>query len=77
MMHVPDSSITFELQQANNIENPGLNHMAFSVDDLEAFCRELRNRDMYVDGPVTSKATGRRIATLRDQHGLLWQLVQK
>lgn len=77
MMQVPSSPIIFELQQANNIENPGLNHMAFSVVDLDVFCKELRDEGMSVDGPVTSKATGRRLATLRDPHGLLWQMVQK
>jgi catechol 2,3-dioxygenase-like lactoylglutathione lyase family enzyme len=69
--------ILFELQETGLIENPGLNHMAFSVSDIDEFCRGLKEKGFVVDGPLDNSRTGRRLATIRDPHGFLWQFVQK
>jgi len=77
LMKVSGSSILFEIQEVGIIENPGINHMAFLVDNLEKVCTDLRERSIQIDGPLINKNTGRYLATIRDPHGYLVQLVQK
>ena len=77
MMRVPGSPIQFEIQETRVIENPGLNHLAFLVDDLDDLCDSYKANGVKVDGPLDNKATGRRLATIRDPHGFLIQLVQR
>ena len=77
MMKVPGSSISFEVQETRVIDNPGVNHLAFLVDDLDNLCECYKADGVSVDGPLDNKATGRRLATIRDPHGFLVQLVQK
>ena len=67
--------IVFEIQVPKPTENPGFNHLALVVEDLEAAIDELRERDVNVDGPINAP-TGRRIANLRDPSGFLLQLVE-
>jgi catechol 2,3-dioxygenase-like lactoylglutathione lyase family enzyme len=76
-MKTPGSSMLFEIQEVGVIENPGINHMAFTVYDLDAICTDLREKGIRIDGPLTNKNTGRYLATIRDPHGYLIQLVQK
>jgi glyoxylase I family protein len=77
MMKTPSSSVLFEIQEVGVIENPGVNHMAFTVDDLDAICADLREKGFKIDGPLKNKNTDRYLATIRDPHGYLVQLVQK
>jgi glyoxylase I family protein len=77
MMRVPGSPVSFEIQETKVIDNPGLNHLAFVVDDLDDLCDSYKANGVKVDGPLDNKATGRRLATIRDPHGFLIQLVQK
>ena len=77
MMRVPGSPISFEMQESRVIENPGLNHFAFLVDDLDTLCESYKADGIKVDGPLDNKATGRRLATIRDPHGFLIQLIQQ
>lgn len=77
MMRVPGSPVQFEIQETRVIENPGLNHLAFLVDDLDDLCDSYKANGVKVDGPLDNKATGRRLATIRDPHGFLIQLVQR
>jgi len=77
LMRAPSSPIAFEIQEIRAIENPGLNHLAFTVDDLDTLCDNYKANGVDVDGPIDNKATGRRLATIRDPHGFLIQLVQK
>jgi len=72
-----NDGVLFELQETGVIENPGLNHIAFSVGDIDEFCEKLDNKGLTVDGPLDNPKTGRRLATIRDPHGFLWQFVQK
>jgi catechol 2,3-dioxygenase-like lactoylglutathione lyase family enzyme len=69
--------VLFELQETGVIENPGLNHIAFKVGDIEKFCEMLLRKGLKVDGPLDNPKTGRRLATIRDPHGFLWQFVKK
>lgn len=77
MMKASGDNFILELQETNTIQNPGLNHLAFTVDELDDLCDELEIQGILVDGPIDNKNTGRRLATVRDTHGLLWQLVQR
>ncbi|MBN1682590.1 VOC family protein [Candidatus Bathyarchaeota archaeon] len=77
VMKSPKSNILFEIQQVGVIENPGINHYAFTVSNLEELCNELKEKGIKVDGPLISKSTGRKLATIRDPHGYLVQLVQQ
>jgi glyoxylase I family protein len=77
LMRAPSSPIAFEIQEIRAIENPGLNHLAFTVDELDTLCDNYKANGVDVDGPLDNKATGRRLATIRDPHGFLIQLVQK
>jgi glyoxylase I family protein len=75
VMRVSGSPISFEIQETSVIENPGLNHFAFLVDDLDALCESYKADGISVEGPLDNKATGRRLATIRDPQGFLIQLV--
>lgn len=69
--------IVFEVQQARLAENPGLSHIAFTVENLDEFCGTLEEKGFTVDGPLRNSETGRMLASIRDPHGFLWQFVQK
>ena len=58
------------------IQNPGLNHLEFTVDDLDGLCKDRESKRYKVDGPMEIAITGRRLAMVRDPNGILWQLVQ-
>lgn len=65
-----------DLHLAKATDNPGYNHFAVSISDLDVAVGELEERGIDVDGPVEVKATGRRLATIRDPSGFLVQLVE-
>jgi catechol 2,3-dioxygenase-like lactoylglutathione lyase family enzyme len=68
--------LVVDLRQAKTIDNPGYNHYAIKVEDIENTCSELEERGFAVDGPVYVEATERKLATIRDPNGLLVQLVE-
>jgi len=68
--------IVVDLHQARNIDNPGYNHYAIKVEDIDSACNELVERGFNVDGPVYVEATKRKLATIRDPNGILVQLVE-
>ncbi len=76
-LKTPDGELTVDLHLAKATDNPGYNHFAMTVDDLDRVVEELRGQDMAVDGTVYVQATRRRIATLRDPSGFLIQLVER
>ncbi len=76
-LKTPDGKMTVDLHLAKATDNPGYNHFAMTVDDLDRVVEELRGQDMAVDGTVYVQATRRRIATLRDPSGFLIQLVER
>ncbi len=76
-LKTPDGELTVDLHLAKATDNPGYNHFAMTVDDLDRVVEELRGQDMAVDGTVYVQATRRRIATRRDPNGFLIQLVER
>jgi len=76
-LKTPDEKLIIDLHLAKATDNPGYNHFAMTVDDLDEVVEELRGQGMAVDGAVYVQATRRRIATLRDPSGFLIQLVER
>ena len=68
--------VIVDLHLAKATDNPGYNHFAVSVKDLDEALKELEAKGICMDGPVDVPATGRRLATLRDPSGFLIQLVE-
>lgn len=66
-----DGGMLLEIHEANATENPGYNHFAVTVQDLDAAVKALQEKGVPVDGPVEVPATGRRLATVRDPNGSL------
>lgn len=64
------------LRQAKHIDNPGYNHYAIKVEDIEGTNSELVDRRLSIDEPVYVEATKRKLATIRDPNGILVQLVE-
>jgi catechol 2,3-dioxygenase-like lactoylglutathione lyase family enzyme len=50
--------------------------ISFEIQETRV-CESYKADGIKVDGPLDNKATGRRLATIRDPHGFLIQLVQK
>jgi catechol 2,3-dioxygenase-like lactoylglutathione lyase family enzyme len=69
--------LKIDLHLARATENPGYNHFAVAVEGLDAVVAELERQGIRVDGPIEVRATGRRLATVRDPSGFLVQLVEK
>ena len=76
-MRTPNRKLTIDIHNAKATDNPGFNHFAMSVENLEEVAKELKGFGIAVDGPVNVKATGRKLATIRDPNGFLVQLVEK
>lgn len=64
-----------EIHASETNENPGHDHFAVLVDDLEAAIKELREKGIEVEGPRVVKATGRTLANFRDNDGFRWQFI--
>jgi len=70
----PDGPI-LEIHASERGENPGHDHFAVLVEDLEGAIKELREQGIKVEGPSTAKATGRTLANFRDADGFRWQFI--
>lgn len=65
-----------EIHTAEGEEAPGINHIAFSVDDIEEATRTLREGDVdQVSDPHFIEPTGRTITNFRDPDGRRFQFV--
>jgi catechol 2,3-dioxygenase-like lactoylglutathione lyase family enzyme len=54
---------------------PGIDHISFAVDDVDAAARELRSRGLEVESGPTDQDWGRRTITLLDPEGnRIWLL---
>jgi glyoxylase I family protein len=63
----------FEVHQVQGEENPGVNHIAFACDDVDATHRALSDQGVvFESGPHLIPASGRTVANLRDPDG--WRL---
>lgn len=72
----PDQVI-FEFHQMEMQENPGVNHIAFLVEDSEATVAELKAKGMKFDkGPYLFQTTGRILTNFRDPQGFRLQFAE-
>lgn len=66
----------FEIHTVEGEEVPGINHIAFKVDDIDAVTDKLHAADVdQIVGPYDVEATGRRITNFRDPDGRRFQVV--
>ena len=73
-----DNQPIFEIHTVLGEENPGINHIAFKCDSVEATYQELKGRGIKIDkAPHPSPSTGRRNVLLRDPDGWRLQLTDK
>jgi len=65
----------FEIHATKPNENPGYDHFAILVDDINSSIKELREKGIEIDDPHYVPETGRIITDFRDPSGYRWQLV--
>ena len=66
----------FEIHRVQGEENPGVNHIAFRCDDVQADHQALEREGIAFEGaPHLVRASGRLIANFRDPDGWRLQLV--
>lgn len=67
----------FEIHEVEGEEVPGINHIAFSVDDIDDFTEHIEGEDIsHIVGPYDVEKTGRRITNFRDPDGHRFQVVK-
>ena len=68
----------FEIHTVEGEEVPGINHIAFSIDDIEGATDELEAQDVdSIVGPYHVEKTGRTITNFRDPDGRRFQMVSE
>jgi glyoxylase I family protein len=66
----------FEIHTVEGEEVPGINHIAFAVEDIEGITEDLEEKDVdSIVGPYDVEATGRTITNFRDPDGRRFQIV--
>ncbi|MFB6078585.1 MAG: VOC family protein [Halarchaeum sp.] len=66
----------FEVHTVKGEETPGINHIAFAVDDIEEATADLRAADVdQVSNPYYVEQTDRTITNFRDPDGRRFQVV--
>jgi catechol 2,3-dioxygenase-like lactoylglutathione lyase family enzyme len=66
----------FEIHTVSGEETPGINHIAFSVDDIDEVTQQLEEEGVdSIVGPYDVDKTGRTITNFRDPDGNRWQVV--
>ncbi len=66
----------FEIHQVEGEENPGVNHIAFAVDDAQSAYEQLDSAGVApLNPPNYVQSTGRLTVNLRDPDGFRMQLV--
>jgi catechol 2,3-dioxygenase-like lactoylglutathione lyase family enzyme len=66
----------FEIHTVSGEETPGINHVAFSVDDIEEVTEQLEDEEVdSIVGPYDVDRTGRTITNFRDPDGNRFQIV--
>lgn len=66
----------FEIHTVEGEEVPGINHVAFAVDEIEEVTEQLDDADVdSLIGPYDVEATGRTITNFRDPDGRRFQVV--
>ena len=76
-MRIPGDQVIFEFHTVAKSENPGVNLIAFKVDNLEATEGDLRSKGIPFDtDPQLVVLSGRAVANFRDPQGFRWQLTK-
>jgi glyoxylase I family protein len=71
-----DNQPIFEIHQVEGEENPGVNHIAFAVDDANSAYEHLKASGIAnANPPNYVQSTGRLTVNLRDPDGFRMQLV--
>jgi catechol 2,3-dioxygenase-like lactoylglutathione lyase family enzyme len=66
----------FEIHTVSGEETPGINHIAFAVDDIDGVTEQLEAADVNsLVGPYDVDKTGRTITNFRDPDGNRFQIV--
>ena len=66
----------FEIHTVEGEEVPGINHVAFAVDDIDDVTEQLDDADVdSIIGPYDVEETGRTITNFRDPDGRRFQVV--
>lgn len=65
--------IILEVHTGTNIEVPGINHIAFRVDDCVGTVEAARGAGVDVADAKIAQASGRRVASFRDPFYNRWQ----
>lgn len=66
----------FEIHTVSGEETPGINHIAFGVDDIEDVTEQLEDEEVdSIVGPYDVDKTGRTITNFRDPDGNRFQVV--
>ena len=72
-MQVPgENQPIFEIHQLIGEENPGINHISFRVENIDATHADLKAKGVAFQRGVHQSSTGRKNALLRDPDG--WRL---
>ncbi len=72
-----EDQVVFEFTKLGTTENPGVNHVAFLVDDCGAAVAELKGKGIKFDSEAhLVQASGRVIASFRDPHGFRLQVTE-
>jgi len=68
----------FEIHTVDGEEVPGINHVAYAVDNIEELTEQLKEDDNVdqVTDPYYVEHTGRTITNFRDPDGRRFQMVQ-
>jgi len=74
-LRISSGGTVFEIHATDPSENPGHDHFAILVDDIDSAIKELRDKGIKIDDPNYVPVTGRMIANFRDPSGFRWQLV--
>lgn len=77
-MRLPgQNQVVFEFHAPREGQSPGVNHVAFLVDDCEATVERLKARGVEFETPVKFiPASGRTVCTLTESAGTRLQLAQ-
>ena len=75
-LQVGDDGPLFEIHTVEREEIPGINHIAFAVDDIDEYTAELREAGFEtIDDPHYIDPTGRVVTSVRGPDGRRFQLV--
>jgi catechol 2,3-dioxygenase-like lactoylglutathione lyase family enzyme len=74
-LQVPGAEgIVIEFHTGYPTETPGINHIAFRVDDTVETATQFRELGVDINEPKVAENSGRAIASFRDPMHMRWQL---